>query len=62
MFDRDGDDRISVEEVMAVLRKLGQSCGLDDCREMVREVDRNGDGFMDMDDFMAMMTRARRRP
>jgi calcium-binding protein CML len=29
---------------------------------MVRGIDRDGDGFVNMDDFMAMMTRPRRKP
>ncbi|XP_066399548.1 calmodulin-like protein 30 [Miscanthus floridulus] len=62
VFDRDEDGRISAEEVMTVLRKLGQSCSLDECQKMVREIDRDGDGFVGMDDFMVMMTRPRRKP
>uniref|UniRef100_A0A0A9AIX7 EF-hand domain-containing protein n=1 Tax=Arundo donax TaxID=35708 RepID=A0A0A9AIX7_ARUDO len=62
VFDRDGDGKISAEEVMAVLHKLGDSCSLEDCRRMVREIDTNGDGFVDMDEFMSMMTRPRRKP
>ena len=62
VFDMNEDGRISAEEVMTVLRKLGQSCSLDDCRKMVREIDRDGDGFVNMDDFMIMMTRPRRKP
>ncbi|KAG2635448.1 hypothetical protein PVAP13_2NG356100 [Panicum virgatum] len=61
VFDRNGDGRISAEEIMTVLRKLGESCSLESCRKMVREIDGNGDGFVDMDDFMAMMTRPRRK-
>ncbi|XP_052168208.1 calmodulin-like protein 30 [Oryza glaberrima] len=62
VFDQDGDGRISAEEVMQVLHKLGDSCSLEDCREMVKKIDRNRDGFVDMDDFMAMMTRSRKKP
>lgn len=62
VFDIDGNGRVGAEEVKAVLDKLGQSCSLEDCRKMVREIDRNGDGFVDMDDFMVMMTRPRRKP
>jgi calcium-binding protein CML len=61
VFDKDKDGKISAEEVMAVLHKLGDSCSLEDCRKMVKEVDRNDDGFVDMDEFMAMMTRPRRK-
>ena len=61
VFDRNGDGRISAEEIMTVLGKLGESCSLESCRKMVREIDGSGDGFVDMDDFMAMMTRPRRK-
>ncbi|VAI33092.1 unnamed protein product [Triticum turgidum subsp. durum] len=61
VFDRDRDGRITAEEVMDVLRRLGDSCSLEDCRKMVKEIDRNHDGFVDMDDFMVMMTRPRKR-
>ncbi|KAK1631374.1 hypothetical protein QYE76_005689 [Lolium multiflorum] len=61
VFDRDRDGRITAEEVMDVLLKLGERCSIDECRKMVKEIDRNHDGFVDMDDFMAMMTRPRKR-
>lgn len=62
VFDRDGDGKISAEEIMAVLQKLGERCSLDECRKMVTKIDRDGDGFVDMDEFMVMMTRSRRKP
>ncbi|KAL5206933.1 hypothetical protein ABZP36_035142 [Zizania latifolia] len=62
VFDKDGDGRISAEEVMDVLLKLGERCSLEDCRKMVKKIDRNHDGLVDMDDFMAMMTRSRKKP
>jgi calcium-binding protein CML len=61
VFDRDRDGRITAEEVMDVLLKLGERCSIEECRKMVKEIDRNHDGFVDMDDFMAMMTRPRKR-
>ncbi|KVH93279.1 calmodulin-like protein 1 [Cynara cardunculus var. scolymus] len=55
-FDLDGDGRISVEEVYELMRRLGERCSLQDCRKMVRAVDANEDGVIDMDEFMTMMT------
>ncbi|PKA65633.1 Calmodulin-like protein 1 [Apostasia shenzhenica] len=57
VFDENRDGRIGAEEVMAMLRKLGESCSLEDCRRMVKRVDRSGDGLVDMDDFMILMTK-----
>ncbi|XP_022972423.1 calmodulin-like protein 1 [Cucurbita maxima] len=57
-FDVNGDQKISAEEVMRVLKGLGEKCSIEDCRRMVRAVDRNGDGMVDMDEFMTMMTRS----
>lgn len=57
-FDKDGDGKITVEEVFELLQKLGERCSLQDCRRMVRAVDANGDGVIDMDEFLTMMTRS----
>ncbi|PKI55550.1 hypothetical protein CRG98_024050 [Punica granatum] len=55
-FDLNGDGKITAEEVMRVLRNLGERCSLEDCRRMVRAVDTDGDGAVDMNEFMTMMT------
>ncbi|CAK7329866.1 unnamed protein product [Dovyalis caffra] len=57
-FDSNGDGKISAEEVMDVLRRLGERCSLEDCRRMVSAVDVDGDGMVNMDEFMTMMTRS----
>ncbi|OAY71310.1 calmodulin-beta-like [Ananas comosus] len=61
MYDRDRDGRISAEELRDMLLKLGESYCLAQCEMMVKRVDRDGDG-LDMQDFMAMMTRPRKKP
>ncbi|KAK2665094.1 hypothetical protein Ddye_003668 [Dipteronia dyeriana] len=57
MFDKNRDGKISAEEILEILQGLGESCSLQDCRKMVRAVDTDCDGMVDMDDFMAMMNR-----
>ncbi|KAK4401649.1 Calmodulin-like protein 30 [Sesamum angolense] len=56
-FDKDNDGKITVEEVYELLRKLGERCSIQDCRKMVQAVDTNGDGVIDSDEFIAMMTK-----
>lgn len=56
-FDKDNDGKITVEEVYELLRRLGERCSMKDCQKMVRAVDANGDGVIDSDEFINMMTR-----
>lgn len=57
LFDLNGDKKISAEELMEVLKKMGEKYSLDSCRKMIRGVDADGDGLIDMDEFMTVMTR-----
>ncbi|XP_028765857.1 calmodulin-like protein 1 [Neltuma alba] len=58
VFDKNGDGKISAEEVQDMLRRLGERCSLDDCTRMVSAVDTDGDGMVDMDEFLVMMTQS----
>ncbi|MCD7465337.1 hypothetical protein HAX54_001054 [Datura stramonium] len=55
-FDADHDGKITAEELFNVFRTIGDSrCTLEDCRRMIRGVDKNGDGFVCFEDFSLMM-------
>lgn len=56
VFDLDGNEKISAEELLEVLKRLGEGCSLETCRKMVRGVDIDGDGLIDMEEFTRMMT------
>ncbi|KAF3786019.1 Calmodulin-like protein 1 [Nymphaea thermarum] len=56
VFDVDGDGKISGEEVFQVLKRLGERCSLEECKRMVKGVDKDGDGKVDIQEFMVMMT------
>ncbi|XP_054794663.1 calmodulin-like protein 7 [Prosopis cineraria] len=57
VFDKDKDGRISVEELALVLTSLGLREGkkMEDCKEMIRKVDMDGDGMVDFHEFKTMM-------
>ncbi|KAI3760668.1 hypothetical protein L1987_51066 [Smallanthus sonchifolius] len=55
-FDTDHDGRITADELFAVLKSLGDGrCTLEECRSMISNVDKNGDGFVCFEDFSRMM-------
>ncbi|XP_003941249.1 calcium-binding protein 4 [Saimiri boliviensis] len=57
-FDRDRDGRITVPELReAVPALLGEPLAGPELDEMLREVDLNGDGTVDFDEFVMMLSR-----
>jgi calcium-dependent protein kinase len=56
MFDRDGSGDITVDEIKAV---LGDGHALDSnvWNEILSEVDQNGDGLIDLKEFVLLMTK-----
>ncbi|XP_009622394.1 putative calcium-binding protein CML35 [Nicotiana tabacum] len=59
-FDTDHDGKITAEELFNVFRMIGDArCTLEDCRRMIRSVDKNGDGFVCFEDFCLMMEHQR---
>lgn len=60
IFDKNGDGKISAEEVKEMLWKLEERCSLEDCKRMVRAVDTDGDGMVDMNEFVFMMNQSMR--
>lgn len=55
-FDTDQDGKITAEELFGVYKAIGdERCTLEDCRRMIAEVDKNGDGFVCFEDFHRMM-------
>ncbi|XAR71412.1 hypothetical protein NMG60_11028661 [Bertholletia excelsa] len=50
-FDADGDGRISATELRAVLRALGSDTSPENVASVMSEIDKDGDGFIDLKEF-----------
>lgn len=55
LFDKDGDGTISTTELGTVMRTLGQNPTEQEIELMIEEVDVNGDGDIDFDEFCNLM-------
>eukprot|EP00434_Breviolum_minutum_P023359 symbB.v1.2.020606.t1/scaffold1743.1/size123518/7 len=57
VFDRNGDGKISMEELQQVLcsNDVEEVVGAKALADLMLEVDGNGDGFIDFKEFLAMM-------
>ncbi|KAJ0763998.1 putative EF-hand domain-containing protein [Helianthus annuus] len=47
---------ITPKSLKKMMRRLGQSTTVNECKEMIGRFDVNGDGVMDFDEFRAMMS------
>jgi hypothetical protein len=56
-FDLDGDGAITVEEIGAVMCRLGHDVTEEEVQAMVREFDNDNNGTIDFDEFCDLMTR-----
>ncbi|KAK6162477.1 hypothetical protein DH2020_002318 [Rehmannia glutinosa] len=56
VFDADSNGLISAKELKRVLARLGcGNCSVKECRKMIKGVDRDGDGFVNFEEFKFMM-------
>ncbi|KAE9610729.1 hypothetical protein Lal_00021231 [Lupinus albus] len=56
VFDTDNNGLISPKELQRVLLILGfDNCSVRECKLMIKGVDKNGDGFVDFEEFRSMM-------
>ncbi|KAJ7841041.1 calmodulin [Mycena olivaceomarginata] len=57
LFDKDGDGTITTLELGTVMRSLGQNPTEGELQDMINEVDVDGNGTIDFNEFLAMMAK-----
>ncbi|XP_051178396.1 calmodulin-like protein 4 [Lolium perenne] len=57
LFDKNGDGCISLEELAAVTRSLGLEPTEQELNDMMREVDTDGNGIIDFQEFLNLIAR-----
>ncbi|KAM3075315.1 hypothetical protein ACMFMG_007245 [Clarireedia jacksonii] len=61
-YDTDKGGNITVEEFGRVMKESGQNPSEEQLAEIIKEVDIDGDGTINFDEFIAMMTGRKREP
>ncbi|CAL1612794.1 unnamed protein product [Knipowitschia caucasica] len=56
LFDTDGTGVIDVKELKVAMRALGFEPKKEDIKKMIADVDKEGSGTIDFDDFLSMMS------
>ena len=57
LFDKDGDGSITTKELGIVMRQLGQNPTESELQDMVNEIDIDGSGTIDFQEFLSLMAR-----
>jgi len=55
-FDKDNSGSMNSEELCACLKSMGHHPGPLELEELLAQMDTNGDGVIDFDEFLAVMT------
>jgi len=61
LFDRDGDGTIDAEELSTLMKKLGFEPNEEKLMEVVRSVDKNGNGKLEFDEFCDFLKAAKNK-
>ncbi|KAL4574476.1 hypothetical protein LXL04_021308 [Taraxacum kok-saghyz] len=56
LYDLNKNGLISANELHQILSRLGESCTVDDCSNMIKSVDSDGDGYVNFEEFKKMMS------
>ena len=55
LFDKDGDGMITTKDLSSVMRSLGQNPTEAELQDSIQDVDTDGNGVIDFNEFLVMM-------
>ena len=55
MFDKDGSGTIDVGEIVKIMKNFGYPINKSEAQRMISEIDDNGDGELDFEEFVTLM-------
>ncbi|KAI7758123.1 hypothetical protein M8C21_010570 [Ambrosia artemisiifolia] len=58
LYDLNKNGLISSTELHQILTRLGEKCTVEDCVNMIKSVDSDGDGYVNFEEFKKMMTKS----
>jgi len=56
VFDKDGSGKISKDELRSIMKSLGEDLTDEEITQMIQEADTNGDGEIDYEEFLRMLS------
>jgi len=56
VFDQDCNGSISAAELCHTLKSVGEPCTIEESKNIIHNVDKNGDGLISVEEFQTMMT------
>ncbi|MCJ1454382.1 Calmodulin [Mycoblastus sanguinarius] len=55
VFDRDGNGTINKEELVQIMKSIGEGFTDEEIEEMMKEADKDGNGTIDYDEFVQLV-------
>jgi calmodulin len=62
VFDKDKDGKITTKEIGTILRNLGQNPSEKQLNEMISEIDQDGNGTIDFNEFIGLIIKKMKEP
>jgi len=56
VLDKDGSGTISAKSFTHLMTHIGDKLSLEECQEMINEADKDGDGVLNYEEFVKMLT------